>query len=189
MLKTSQWFPISLGIKWRFWKAHHQLLVSPSLSFPLSVYHSHAVPLLLEQETGSPTKTFSWVGLKPSQHSDWGLTPWAGSWKHFRFGTWTHCLLIKTTHLASALTEAQILCLKKKEFQREAKQQAKSGFISIGHFVRDTSGQTREHSPESTEGYIFMIKDKWRGKKNTFFLIWGSMSRLTSLSSPLCCLV
>ena len=41
LLKTSQWFPISFSIKWRLWKAHYQLLVIPSLSFPLSIYHSH----------------------------------------------------------------------------------------------------------------------------------------------------
>ena len=52
--------------------------------------------------------------------------------------------------------------------------------------VRNTSRQARECSPENIEGYIFIIKEKGGGEKTTFcFLIFGQMSRLISLVSPL----
>ena len=42
--------------------------------------------------------------------------------------------------------------------------------------VRDTSRQAGEHSPENTEGYIFIIKEKVGVERTTFFLIWGRKS-------------
>ena len=39
--------------------------------------------------------------------------------------------------------------------------------------VRDTSRQAREHSPENTEGYIFITKEKVGVERTTFFLILG----------------
>ena len=50
---------------------------------------------------------------------------------------------------------------------------------------RDTGRQARECSPENPEDYIFTIKEKGEGEKATFFLIFGQISRLISLVSPL----
>ena len=53
-------------------------------------------------------------------------------------------------------------------------------------YERDRGRQARECSPENIEGYIFIIKEKGGGEKTTFcFLIFGQMSRLISLVSPL----
>ena len=50
---------------------------------------------------------------------------------------------------------------------------------------RDTGRQARECSPENPEDYIFTIKEKGEGEKASFFLIFGQISRLISLVSPL----
>lgn len=52
-------------------------------------------------------------------------------------------------------------------------------------YESDIGRQARECSPENPEGYIFIIKEKGWGEKTTFFLIFGQMSRLISLLSPL----
>ena len=51
--------------------------------------------------------------LKPNPNLVWDLNPWGQDWNPAKtqFGTLTHDLLIRITHLMSGLTETQLLCV------------------------------------------------------------------------------